>query len=98
MNKADGERIAALLDAAGYEQAESENTADFIIVVACSVRQSGIDRIFGKFKVWRKKGVKTIITGCILDLDRPKMKKLFDLIFDIKDLEKLPKLMSAIRD
>ncbi len=96
MNKADGERIATVLDSADYIQVDSENKADFIMVVACSVRQSGIDRILGKFNVWKKKGIKTIITGCVLDLDRPKMEKLFDLVFDIKDLEKLPNLIKNL--
>ena len=96
MNKADGERIATVLDSASYTQVDSENQADYIIVVACSVRQSGIDRVFGKFNVWQKKGIKTIITGCILELDKTKMEELFDLVFDIKKLDKLPELIKKL--
>jgi len=47
MNKSDSERIAAVLEEAGYKKTDQENQADLICVVSCSVRQSAIDRIYG---------------------------------------------------
>lgn len=95
MNKADGERVATVLEKMGYTPAKSENTADLIAVVACSVRQSGIDRILGKANAWKKAGAIMILTGCVLPSDKPKMTKIFNIIFDIKDLAKLPTLLSS---
>lgn len=98
MNYADAERVAAVLNKLGYKKTPSEKDADLIIVVACSVRQSAVDRIYGKIEQWRqmKKGRKliTILTGCVLPYDKNKMKRYFDIILDIKDILKLPKFLS----
>ena len=95
MNKADAERIATVLDNHNYTEAKDEKTAELIIVVACSIRQAGIDRILGKAKQWDKKI--TVLTGCVLEQDKPKMEKIFDLIFNIKDLKKLPLMLKKIK-
>ena len=61
MNKSDSERIAAILDSVGYTPTANENDADLIIVNACSVRQSAVDRVFGqaqKFSGLEKKNPK----------------------------------------
>lgn len=99
MNKSDGERIATVLKGLGYEKTSAEQAADLIIVVACSVRQSATDRIYGKIKIWKKlkesKPLITVITGCLLPEDKVKMKKKFDLAFDITELADLPRLLKA---
>jgi tRNA-2-methylthio-N6-dimethylallyladenosine synthase len=41
----------------------------------------------------RSRTIKTILTGCILKADRKKFADRFDLILDIKDLSKLPKIL-----
>jgi tRNA-2-methylthio-N6-dimethylallyladenosine synthase len=96
MNKADGERVATVLEKMGYAPAKSEKTANLIAVVACSVRQSGIDRILGKANAWKKSGTTMILTGCVLPSDKPKMAKIFHLTFDIKELAKLPAMLKKI--
>lgn len=95
MNISDAERIASVLELLGYQKTENQNEADLIITVSCSVRQSAINRIYGKAKDWSKlknknKKLKLVLTGCILEKDRAKMAKIFDFIFDIEDLGKLP--------
>lgn len=94
MNKSDSERIASVLKNIGYQQALSGNEADLILINACSVRQSAVDRIWGqtqKFAKLRKKNrkLKTILTGCVLQEDKRKFKNEFDLILSIEDLPKL---------
>lgn len=102
MNKSDSERVASVLGGLGYERTEQEKLADLIVVMACSVRQSAIDRIFGKVKKWnlikRKREFKIILSGCVLDKDKPKMEKIFDFIFDISELSKLPLLLSGNKE
>ena len=94
MNQADGERIAGVLAKLGYQAADREDRADLIITVACSVRQSAIDRIYGKAQRWQKlkkqKQLTTVLSGCLLPVDRQKMSKIFDFIFDISQLSRLP--------
>nr|PIY94874.1 MAG: tRNA (N6-isopentenyl adenosine(37)-C2)-methylthiotransferase MiaB [Candidatus Komeilibacteria bacterium CG_4_10_14_0_8_um_filter_37_78] len=97
MNKSDSERIAGVLNDLDYQQVDNETDVDLIIVVACSVRQSAIDRIYGKLRQWNKikkqRPLVTAITGCLLPGDKKKMKTLFDLSFDITELAELPKLL-----
>jgi len=97
MNKSDSERLAAVLENIGFTQTENETEANLIFVNACSVRQSAIDRIFGKKKRWNKRretgDLKTFLLGCVLPKDKPKMEKAFDNIFDIKDIVNLPEIL-----
>ena len=100
MNYSDSERIASVLENIGYQPSSNQNEADLIVVNACSVRQSAIDRIFGittKFGSLRRKNkkLKTILTGCVLPTDKKKLSEKFDLFLDIKDLPKLPQMLNA---
>ncbi|HUT22143.1 MAG TPA: tRNA (N6-isopentenyl adenosine(37)-C2)-methylthiotransferase MiaB [Candidatus Bipolaricaulota bacterium] len=96
MNKSDAERIAAVLRKSGYVEIEDENKADILLIVSCSVRQKGVDRVFGKARLWqenRKKGAMTILTGCVAESDRKKFENKFDFIFNIKNLWQLEKFL-----
>jgi len=58
------------------------------------------DRIYGKAKIWKKlklvnRNLKLILTGCVLEKDKPKMGKIFDAVFEIKELDKLPPLLDC---
>jgi len=86
MNKADSEKIAAVLENKGHKRASKINEADLIVVNMCSVRQSAVDRIYGLLP--KVKGKKTILTGCILKKDKNKFRKYFDEIIDIKEFTK----------
>lgn len=97
MNQSDSERIGALLETLGCQRTDVEAKADLLVTVACSVRQSAINRIYGKAGIWAKqkktRGLITILTGCVLGTDKKKLSRVFDLIFDINDLPKLPELL-----
>lgn len=97
-NISDAERVATLLEENGFVITSDESEADIICVLACSVRQSAIDRIYGRSKIWdkyKKKSLK-ILSGCVLPKDRKKMDAIFDLIFEIKDLPQLPSLIDNV--
>lgn len=100
MNKSDAERAAAILEKMGYRATDSEESADLIMVVACSVRQSAVDRVYGKAKNWQsmkeKKPLITILTGCVLAKDKKKLAPFFDLIFPVGDLIKLPQKLDKL--
>jgi len=100
MNYADAEKIATVLNKLNYQQTNNEKVADLIITVACSVRQTAIERIYGKAADWQKikekKPLITILTGCVLKSDRLKMSKFFDFIFDIRNLHDLSRFL--VRD
>jgi len=93
MNKSDSERVAAVLQKIGYRPARSESQADLIVLVACSVRQAAVDRIYGMtkhFEEWKKKRpVITVLTGCVARTDKKKLKNRFDLILGIDEWAKI---------
>lgn len=99
MNRSDTERIRTVLNGMGYSESDDEKHPDVIIrgIVACSVRQKGIDRVYGRIRNWNagKAGRPeiTFITGCILPADRDKFLKLFDLVFPIDQLPRLPDMI-----
>ncbi len=99
MNYADAERLASVLSGLGYKKSVDEKSADLVAVVACSVRQGAVDRIFGKARDWQKKRrqgkLLTILTGCVLKSDEKTLREKFDLILNIKDIGKLPKLLKV---
>jgi len=70
----------------GYEKSNSENEADLIVINACSVRQSAIDRVYGKVKKFanlknQKSKIKIIVAGCLLEADREKLEHQVDEIW-----------------
>ncbi|MFA6106991.1 MAG: MiaB/RimO family radical SAM methylthiotransferase [Patescibacteria group bacterium] len=67
MNKADSERIAGFLNSQGLHSAENRETAEFIILTTCGIRQSAEDRLYGLAHRIRKNQpkAKIIITGCL---------------------------------
>ena len=95
MNKSDSERIATLLEKKGYKPTSNIKDANLIIVNMCSVRQSAVDRVFGfaqKFNKLKTKNpkLKTILTGCVLEEDRRKFRKIFDSIWNQRNYFDIP--------
>jgi len=98
MNLSDSERVISVLDKAGYEWTDNEEEAGLIGILACSVRQKAIDKVYSRIYKWNKwknnKNLVTFISGCILPSDHEKFLKLFDITFQMKDLPKLPEMIS----
>lgn len=98
MNYSDAERMATILESLGYTRTEVESEADLFIAISCSVRESAMLSIYGKVKELREYKVKnpafrTILTGCVLEKDRKKLGKVFDIMLTMEDLPKLPSLL-----
>lgn len=98
MNLSDGERVTSVLDEAGYTWTDNEEEAGLIGILACSVRQKAIDKVYSRISKWNKwknhKNLVTFLSGCILPNDHEKFLKLFDITFQMKDLPKLPEMIS----
>lgn len=95
MNKSDSGRIASLLESSGLKETRKEKEADLVILNTCTVRQSAEDRIYGEIKNLKKlkSKPKIIITGCLAAKNPQKLKGKADLVFNIKDLAKLPEII-----
>lgn len=93
MNKSDAERIANVLDGMGFTSTEKEDDAELLGVVACSVRQKSIARVYSRIQKWNQmkktRRIFTFLSGCVLPDDEVKLAKLFDLVFKINELPNL---------
>ncbi|MBI4122314.1 MAG: tRNA (N6-isopentenyl adenosine(37)-C2)-methylthiotransferase MiaB [Parcubacteria group bacterium] len=96
-NKSDSERVASVFTSMRYQQTEREADASVIVVNACAIRQTAMDRIYGKLQHWKPRQQKgeltTILTGCVLQYDREKLSKSFDHVVSITDIGKIPELL-----
>jgi tRNA-2-methylthio-N6-dimethylallyladenosine synthase len=97
MNKSDSERVRTVIEGMGYSWTDTEEEAELLGVIACSVRQKSIDKVYSKISRWNKwknhRSVLTFISGCILPSDRGKFLKLFDLLFTMAELPELPDMI-----
>jgi tRNA-2-methylthio-N6-dimethylallyladenosine synthase len=97
MNISDSERVVSILNEMGMERTEDEEEASLLGVVACSVRQKAIDRVYSRISKWNKwkkrKPLLTFVSGCILPADREKFLKLFDIVFPMNELSELPDMI-----
>lgn len=89
MNISDSERITTKLNQLGHKPVKTVEEADLIVVNSCSVRQKGIDRIWGGIKKWKAGNKKILITGCVIESDR---KKYAEREIDFMHIDDLPKL------
>ena len=97
MNHSDSERIRSVIEGMGYEMTSSEEEASLIGVVACSVRQKAIDKVYSKIQKWNRwkndRPLVTFVSGCILPADEKKFLKQFDLVFRMNELPDLPEML-----
>ena len=97
MNQSDSERIRSVIEGMGYLLTAVEEEADLIGVVACSVRQKAIDKVYSKIQKWNQwkneRPLVTFVSGCILPADEQKFLKRFDLVFRMNELPDLPDML-----
>ena len=97
MNLSDTERVRTVFKQMGFEPTENEEEANILGIIACSVRQKGIDKVYGRIEKWNamknRQNVITFVSGCILPADRVRFLKLFDLVFTMNELPQLPEMI-----
>jgi len=98
MNISDGERVQKVLEEIGFTPTDKAEEANLIGVIACSVRQKGIDKVYNMISTWNKwknkKNLLTFVSGCVLPSDKQKFLKLFDMVFTMNQLPELPEMIS----
>ncbi len=98
MNLSDGERTKKVIEAMGYQWTDNEEEAQLLGILACSVRQKAIDRVYARISRWNKwknkRNLLTFVSGCLLESDRGKFLKLFDLVFPTEEMPGLPDMIS----
>jgi tRNA-2-methylthio-N6-dimethylallyladenosine synthase len=82
----------------GFIWTDREDEANLLGVLACSVRQKSIDKVYSRISKWNRwkkdRNLITFVSGCMLLADKEKFLKLFDLVFT---MDELPELDTMVR-
>ncbi len=90
-NDRDGAILVEVLKKLGLCES-SPGDADIIFIIACAVRQTGVDRVYGQVNNWQ--GKKIIVSGCVLDSDKKKLAKKDVIFWDIEKTNELPNILN----
>lgn len=100
MNKHDSERIAGLLEVAGFLPAESVDSAEVIIINTCAVRENAVKRLKGYLQslgVPKRKGAIVGVGGCVAQVEKEKLLKelkFVDFVFGPDNLDEVQFLIA----
>ena len=105
MNVHDSERLAGLLEAAGYERAVDATEADVVVLNTCAVRENADNKLYGTLghlKSWKdaKPGAQIAVGGCLAQKDRGDILKRapwVDAVFGTHNIGALPVLLERAR-
>ncbi len=104
MNVHDSERLAGLLEAAGYERA-SGDAADLVVFNTCAVRENADNRLYGNLgHLYPAKAanpdMQIAVGGCLAQKDRGRIVEKapwVDVVFGTHNLAALPVLLERAR-
>ncbi|HYH32034.1 MAG TPA: tRNA (N6-isopentenyl adenosine(37)-C2)-methylthiotransferase MiaB [Pseudonocardia sp.] len=104
MNVHDSERMAGLLEAAGYERSASDE-ADVVVFNTCAVRENADNRLYGNLGHLRpvkagRPGMQIAVGGCLAQKDRDTIVRKapwVDVVFGTHNVQALPVLLERAR-
>jgi tRNA-2-methylthio-N6-dimethylallyladenosine synthase len=105
MNVHDSERVAGLLEAAGYRKAADDTDADVVVFNTCAVRENADNKLYGNLShlVPRKRAdpdMQIAVGGCLAQKDRDTVLKRapwVDVVFGTHNIGSLPALLDRAR-
>jgi tRNA-2-methylthio-N6-dimethylallyladenosine synthase len=104
MNVHDSERMAGLLDQAGYEPTGDERDADVIVINTCSVRERAEEKLFTRLGEIRQMGIEdgtrpvVAVAGCVAQQEGKNILKrssAVDVVLGTQNLKRLPMLVDS---
>src|ERR1700724_4238989 len=105
MNLHDSERLAGLLEAAGYVKAPAGADADVVVFNTCAVRENADNKLYGNLShlAPRKRsdpGMQIAVGGCLAQKDRDAVLRRapwVDVVFGTHNIGSLPVLLERAR-
>ena len=103
MNAHDSERLAGLLDEAGYRPVADGQTPDVIVFNTCAVRENAADRLYGNLGhllPQKKNGLQIAVGGCLAQMERTKITQRapwVDVVYGTHNMGSLPALLERAR-
>jgi tRNA-2-methylthio-N6-dimethylallyladenosine synthase len=99
------ERVAGLLEDAGYTRAADGDTADLIVFNTCAVRENAADRLYGNLGHLlpvkkAHKGMQIAVGGCLAQMERTKITQRapwVDVVYGTHNIGALPGLLERAR-
>jgi tRNA-2-methylthio-N6-dimethylallyladenosine synthase len=107
MNVHDSERMAGLLEQAGYEATSDDQDADVVLINTCSVRERAEEKLFTRLGEFRQMEVETghrpivAVAGCVAQQEGTQIlrrSKSVDVIIGTQNLKRLPILVNQAVD
>src|SRR5919108_2933328 len=105
MNVHDSERLAGLLEDAGYVRASADAAADVVVFNTCAVRENADNRLYGNLGHLRPvkaahPGMQIAVGGCLAQKDRGEIvarAPWVDVVFGTHNIGALPALLDRAR-
>ncbi|MEX2394327.1 MAG: tRNA (N6-isopentenyl adenosine(37)-C2)-methylthiotransferase MiaB [Actinomycetota bacterium] len=103
MNEHDSERMAGLMEVAGYVRVESAEDADVAILNTCAIRENADNKLYGHLgqlkPIKERTGLKIAVGGCQAEKDRDGVRAKapwVDVVFGTRNIDALPRLLGAV--
>src|SRR5215472_8884351 len=107
MNEHDSERMAGLLEQAGYERTDDDRDADVIVINTCSVREKAEEKLYTRLGEIRVLGEETgarpvvAVAGCVAQQEGESLLTrtnggVIDVLIGTQALKKLPQLIADV--
>ena len=105
MNVHDSERMAGLLEDAGYARAEDPDAADVVVFNTCAVRENADNKLYGNLGHLRPRkqanpDMQIAVGGCLAQKDRDTITRKapwVDVVFGTHNVHALPTLLERAR-
>ncbi|CAJ1583743.1 tRNA (N6-isopentenyl adenosine(37)-C2)-methylthiotransferase MiaB [[Mycobacterium] wendilense] len=105
MNVHDSERLAGLLEAAGYRRAAEGTDADIVVFNTCAVRENADNKLYGNLshlapRKQRDPDMQIAVGGCLAQKDRDAVlgrAPWVDVVFGTHNIGSLPALLERAR-
>ncbi|MDN5916332.1 MAG: tRNA (N6-isopentenyl adenosine(37)-C2)-methylthiotransferase MiaB, partial [Pseudonocardia sp.] len=105
MNVHDSERMAGLLEAAGYSRAADPDAADVVVFNTCAVRENADNKLYGNLGRLRpakdaNPDMQIAVGGCLAQKDRDSITARapwVDVVFGTHNVHALPVLLDRAR-
>src|SRR4051812_10323273 len=108
MNYHDSERMAGLLEQAGYDRTEDDRDADVIVINTCSVREKAEEKLYTRLGEIRVLGEETgtrpvvAVAGCVAQQEGERLLhkangEFIDVLIGTQSLKRLPMLVEEAR-
>ncbi len=105
MNEHDSERMAGLMELAGYARVPRPEEADVAILNTCAIRENADNKLYGHLghlkPIKERTGLRIAVGGCQAEKDREGVQERapwVDVVFGTRNIDALPRLVAGVEE